>query len=161
MRFEHLVQINDPLMPLLPTVTRGQLQRALQLRARAPTEFMPALTACRIDSSEPTPTGAEQYRRQLDFGNFVVRDRATLVAPDALQIDTEPGPTWPASRMTIRIEAPAETSLFLRFVYESDDTAHGELDAMTDQFRRQAYQAADLDMVVRIRQLVEDGALGE
>ena len=33
MRYEHLVQINDPLMPLLDTLTRNQLWQGLVLRA--------------------------------------------------------------------------------------------------------------------------------
>ena len=32
MRFEHLIQINDPLMPLLDTLSREQLWRGLVLR---------------------------------------------------------------------------------------------------------------------------------
>ena len=40
MRFEHLVEINDPLMPLLTELTREQLWRGLVLRADDPTRFM-------------------------------------------------------------------------------------------------------------------------
>lgn len=160
MRYEHLVQINDPLMPLLTPVTRQHLWDGLRLRAEDPTQFTLALDACRIDRRQPF-AGREQLHRTLDFGNFVVSDRATLLAPDALVIDTQTGPTWPASRLTIRIEEPEPDSLFLRFVYESEETAATELDAMTEALRRQAYEAADLDMVVRIRQLVEDGTLGD
>jgi hypothetical protein len=158
MRHEHLVQINDPLMPLLTPITRRQLWIGLRLRAEDPTLFTPALDACRIDAREPAD-GREQLFRTLDFGNFVVNDRATLHAPDVLVIDTQTGPTWPASRLTIRIEEPEPDALFLRFVYESDEAVATELDAMADALRRQAYQAADLDMVVRVRQLVEDGTL--
>ena len=159
MRFEHLVQINDRLMPLLTKVTRGQLWKALVLRAEEPTRFMFVLDACRIDQRESTPDGFELHRT-LDFGNFVVNDRATLVVPNELVVETRAGATWPASRLTIRIEEPEPESLFLRFVYESDESVDTELDTLTDTLRRQAYEAADLDMVVRIRQLVEDGALG-
>ena len=158
MRYEHLVQINDPLMPLLTPVTRRHLWGGLRLRAEEPTQFTPALDACRIDARKPVD-GREQLFRTLDFGSFVVSDRATLYTPDVLVIDTQTGPTWPASRLTIRIEEPEPDSLFLRFVYESEEAVDTELDAMADALRRQAYEAADLDMVVRIRQLVEDGTL--
>jgi hypothetical protein len=40
MRFEHLVEINDPLMPLLTELTREQLWRGLVLRAEDPTQFI-------------------------------------------------------------------------------------------------------------------------
>ncbi|MBK9243241.1 MAG: DUF1857 family protein [Burkholderiales bacterium] len=45
MRFEHLVQINDPLQPLLTEVSREQLWRGLLRRAEQPTEFVLGLAA--------------------------------------------------------------------------------------------------------------------
>jgi hypothetical protein len=40
MRFEHLVQINDPLQPLATEVSREQLRRGLVRRAERPAEFV-------------------------------------------------------------------------------------------------------------------------
>ena len=45
MRFEHLVQINDPLMPLLEPLSREQLWRGLVRRAEEPTRFVLGLEA--------------------------------------------------------------------------------------------------------------------
>lgn len=167
MRHEHLVRINDPQMPLATPVSRRQLWNGLVLRAEDPRSLMPALDSCKIETRNvlatgPTgPTDRIALRRRLDFGSFVIHDCATLVAPNLLVVDTEAGPTWPASRLTIGIEETEPGSLFLRFVYESDETAATELDAMTQTLRCRAYEAADLDMVACIRQMVQDGALGQ
>ncbi len=163
MRYEHLIQINAAEVPQLPVISRQQLWAALVLRAEDPLQFVPALEGSCIRERTLSPEGFDVLNRTLDFGSFVVHDQATLAKPHALIMDTRAGPTWPASRLTLHIEEPAPNQLFLRFVYESDEcesSMSGELDAMAHALRRQAYEAADLDMVVRIRQLVERGVLG-
>ncbi len=159
MRYEHLVQINDFEAPQLPVIGRQQLWAALVLRAQDPIQFMPALEAFCVKAHEVSAQGFDTLHRALDFGSFVVHDQATLAQPNALIMDTQAGPTWPQSRLTLHIEEPLPGQLFLRFVYESDESESGELDALAHALRRQAYEAADLDMVVRIRQLVQGGAL--
>jgi hypothetical protein len=160
MRFEHLVQINDPLMPLLDTLTRDQLWRGLVLRAEDPTQFILGLEGAQIRSRREDQ-GVTELERTLDFGSFRVDDRVRLVPGVRTEIHTAPGPTWPASRMTISIEEPQPELLFLRFIYESDEVAGGdELDRITVALREQAYESSDLDTVVRIRALAELGQLG-
>ena len=44
MKFEHLVEINDPMNPLLDTLTREQLWHGLVLRAEQPKLFIPHVT---------------------------------------------------------------------------------------------------------------------
>jgi hypothetical protein len=102
-----------------------------------------------------------ELTRTLDFGSFQVEDRVRLVRDMRSEIHTKAGPTWPASRLTITIEEPAPELLFLRFVYESDEAAGDEgLDPLLARLREQAYESADLDTVVRIRALAEQGVLG-
>lgn len=159
MRYEHLVQINDPLMPLLDTLTREQLWRGLVLRAEEPTQFVLGLEIATIHSRRDGG-GEIEFVRTLDFGSFKVDDRVRLQPQRRSEIRTRAGPTWPASRMSIEIEEPQPELLFLRFVYESDETAgEGELDELTAALRKQAYQQADLDTVARIRALAERGLL--
>jgi hypothetical protein len=64
--------------------------------------------------------------------------------------------------MSITIEEPEPEALFLRFVYEAESEVAGEggLDEMTVALRQRAYEGADLDTVVRIRELAEAGRLG-
>ena len=160
MRFEHLVQINDPLMPLLDTLTREQLWRGLVLRAEEPTQFILGLEGAQIRSRREGE-GMTELERTLDFGTFRVDDRVRLVPGERSEIHTPPGPTWPASRMTILIEEPQAELLFLRFIYESDEiVGQDELDRVTLALRERAYESSDLDTVVRIRALAEQGQLG-
>jgi hypothetical protein len=160
MRYEHLVQINDPLMPLLDTLTRNQLWQGLVLRAEEPTQFVLGLERATIHSHEVRGS-VHELTRTLDFGSFQVEDRVRLVRDMRSEIHTKAGPTWPASRLTITIEEPAPELLFLRFLYESDEAAGEEgLDPLLARLREQAYESADLDTVVRIRALAEQGVLG-
>jgi hypothetical protein len=160
MRYEHLVQINDPLMPLLESLTRNQLWQGLVLRAEAPTQFVLGLESATIHSHE-IHDDVHELTRTLDFGSFRVEDRVRLVRDQGSEIRTKAGPTWPASRLTITIEEPEPDLLFLRFVYESDESAcEAELDPVIVRLREQAYERADLDTVVRIRALAEQGVLG-
>jgi hypothetical protein len=161
MRFEHLVQINDPLMPLLTEVTREQLWQGLVLRAEDPTQFIGGLQLATIDARREL-SGVTELERTLDYGSFRVRDRVRLFPRQRSEIHTAAGATWPASRMTTSIEEPAPGALFLRFVYEAESEVAGEdgLDEMTVSLRQQAYEGADLDTVVRIRELAEAGRLG-
>jgi hypothetical protein len=160
MRYEHLVQINDPLMPLLDTLTRNQLWQGLVLRAEEPTQFVLGLESAVIHSHE-VRGGVHELKRTLDFGSFKVEDRVRLIRDRRSEIHTQAGPTWPASRLTITIEEPEPELLFLRFVYESDESpAEAERDPVIVALREQAYERADLDTVVRIRALAEQGVLG-
>ena len=164
MRFEHLIQINDPLMPLLDTLTREQLWRGLVMRAEEPTQFVLGLEVATIHSRRTVGDGGGEVElvRTLDFGSFRVDDRVRLLPQSRSEIHISAGPTWPASRMSIEIEEPQPELLFLRFLYESDETAGaGELDDVTTALRQQAYERADLDTVARIRALAEDGWLDD
>jgi len=161
MRFEHLVQINDPLMPLLTEVSRAQLWRGLVLRAEDPAQFIVGLEGATIDARREL-SGVPELDRTLDYGSFKVRDRVRLMPEHRTEIRTAAGASWPASRMSITIEEPSPEALFLRFVYEAESEVLGEggLDEMTVALRQQAYEGTDLDTVVRIRALVEAGRLG-
>ncbi len=159
MHFEHLVQINDPQVPLLDPLTRAQLWRGLVRRAEQPTEFVLALDSCHIVGRR-TDGDATVLERNLDFGPFQVRDIVTLRPEHEVHTLAERTERWPTSRMSIRIEEPVPDALFLRFAYEWDDDAPmGELDAMALELRQQAYLSSDLDTVQRIRELAQAGLL--
>lgn len=161
MRFEHLVQVNDPLMPLLTEVSRSQLWRGLVLRAEDPGQFTVGLVSSTIVARRQDGEATE-LQRVLDYGSFRVHDRVRLVPLARSEIRTAAGATWPASRMTISIEEPEIDALFLRFIYEAESeiAGHDGLDDVTIALRRQAYEGADLDTIVRIRALAEAGKLG-
>jgi hypothetical protein len=161
MRFEHLVEINDPLMPLIGEVSRAQLWRGLVLRAEDPVQFVLGLERATITGREESGA-VTSLARTLDFGSFQVHDRVRLFAPSHSEIITAAGASWPASRMTITIEEPQPRALYLRFVYEiGGESGDGRgLDEIARALREQAYTSADLDTVVRVRELAEQGRLG-
>ncbi len=160
MRFEHLVQINDPLQPLLTAVSRAQMWRGLVRRAEKPTEFVLALDGATIDARS-RDEGSLQLARTLDFGTFRVHDRVRLTDETVSITDVEASANYAASRLTIRIEEPAPGDLYLRFLYESEERSEAdEADPIVRGLREQAYKSADIDTVWRIRELVERGELG-
>jgi hypothetical protein len=163
MRFEHLVQINDPLMPLLDPLSRSQLWRGLVRRAEDPTRFVLGLEGATIDRRTER-TGTTELARTLDFGSFRVNDRVVLRPMTDSVTHVEACERYPASRLTIRIEEPQPEMFYLRFIYEFDDGAAAndadDLDGATTALRKQAYKSSDLDTVKCIRDLAEAGELG-
>lgn len=163
MRFEHLVQINDPLMPLLEPLSRAQLWRGLVRRAEEPTRFVLGLEGATIDSRRERD-GRTELTRTLDFGSFQVNDRVVLEPMQGTVTHVAACALYPASTLTIRIEEPQPDMFYLRFIYDFDDGAaandESELDGQTNALRRQAYRSADLDTVKCIRDLAEAGELG-
>ena len=155
LRFEHLIQINDPLIPLLTQLTREQLWQGLSVRAYRPTEFVMGLESCVIES-ETAAAGHTELKRVLDFGPFQVRDEVTLTPMRQVRVLAAATDKWPRSVSIVRIEEPEEGVLFLRFIYELDlEEGHSELDETVVGLRKQAYMAADMDTVQRIRELAE------
>jgi len=158
MRYEHLIQINDPANPFVPALTRGQLWLGLVRRAEFPAEF--ALGLDGADIGERQPHGADggwRLARVLDFGPFKVRDMVVAEPELRMRIEVPASASFGRSLLTLTIETPAEEELFLRCVYETE-VAAGEPEpaAMLVELREQAYLAADLDMVKRIRDLAAD-----
>lgn len=151
--FEHLVQINDPLMPLIAPLTRDDIWRGLYLRALAPTQFVMGLESCVIEKHEEIG-GHAFLSRVLDFGPFQVHDQVTLIPQETVRVLAPATSMWPRSEATVTIEEPEEGALFLRFRYELDLSEDSEdMDETTVAIRKQAYVAADMDTVQRIREL--------
>lgn len=157
MRFEHLVQINDPLMTLAAPLTRPQLWRGLVMRVEDPTQFLYGLRGCTV-GDRLSGDDVSSFTRTLDFGAFKVLDRVTLTPMEQVVVRAAATDRFPSSCLTIRIEEPGPDLLFLRFMYEIGE-ADGEIDAETVAFRRQAYEQSDIDTVIRIRDLAEQGKL--
>jgi hypothetical protein len=152
-RYEHLIEINNPLLPLLDPLERNDLWQGLVQRAYAPQDFILGLEGAHVTmvASEGAVT---RLHRTLDYGAFQVDDTVTL-HEDAVMITEVPGDQGLIeARLTITIEEPAAGRLYLRFLYELDqEESAGELAAVTAELRKQAYFAADMDTVARIREL--------
>jgi hypothetical protein len=155
MKFAHLVEINDPLNPLIDPLSRTQLWCGLVLRAETPMAFVPWLDQCRIiEKSE------DALLRELHYGELVVRDKVLFLPQEQVVYEVPQQKDIPASRLTMTIEEPQPEVFFVRFEY--DDFASEAADsanAMYDDFRRSAYQESDIDTIRIIRQMAGDGRL--
>ena len=157
MKFSHLIQINDPLNPLIDPLSREQLWRGLVLRAENPLLFVMAL-----DGFEIVERGENALARKLHFGKLTLRDRVSFSPMQQVRYEIEAAGDSPAATLVMTIEEPEAEQLFLRFDYE---TLQGEeaapIDAFYNSFAKQAYIEADIDTVSTIRRLaLEQGELG-
>jgi hypothetical protein len=153
MRFEHLVQINDPLDERIESLTRGQLWKGLVVRAERPAHFLIGLDECRI-----VERGVGMLVRELRFGTLQVRDRVALEPEVQVRFDVEPTAEVSGASLVIRIEEPQPGQLFLRFAYELQGAGD---DAEIDEYRKSAYCESDIDTVRMIRQLAASGVLSD
>lgn len=155
MKFEHLIEINDPRTPLLKTLSRRQLWEGMSRRAQEPTEFIEGLesfTILHIEHSNEATT----LHRSLNFGTFKVIDRIALSEMRYTSTYVEKTDQYPASHMTISIEESDEGRLFLRFIYEVQEDeipASKQLpeEGVIQELRKQAYLQSDIDTVKKIR----------
>ena len=155
MKFEHLIEINDPLNPLIDTITREQLWRGLVLRAESPTLFVPHLDECQINDRT---SGA--FTRRLRYGDLVIEDRVVLTPLQEVRYDVHAQGEIRQSSLTMTIEAPTDAMLFVRFRYDDgNDAATDEANKMYDEFKKSAYQEADIDTIRILRQLASEGKL--
>ncbi len=155
MKFEHLIEINDPLNPLIDTITREQLWRGLVLHADHPTLFMPHLDECTIDQRTET-----SFRRQRRYGELVIEDLVILTPLHQVRYEVSEQKDISASSLTVTIEAPSEQVLFVRFKYDDGhDTETDKANALYDEYKRSAYQEADIDTIRIVRELASEGRL--
>lgn len=150
MKFEHLVEINDPGNPLLPMMTRDQLWQGLMFRAEDAKPFLPGLEACTI-----LERGDCLMLRRLDFGKAVITDRVTWSRFKWMCFEVSPTETHAGGTLTISIEEPATDHLFLRFAYATTlGETTGDEDAAYAEFVKSAYHESDVEMVRVIRTLL-------
>jgi Domain of unknown function (DUF1857) len=155
MKFEHLIEINDPLNPLIDTITREQLWRGLVLRAEDPKLFVPHLDECTIGDRE-----SGSFARRLRYGELVIDDVVHLTPLQEVRYEVPAQGDIAASRLTMTIEAPTEGVLWVRFLYDDGNPwASDEMGKMYEDFKKSAYQEADLDTIKLVRQLAAEGKL--
>ena len=156
MKFEHLIEINDPLNPLLDALTIEQLWSGLVLRAESPKLFVPQLDEAIIDERTD-----HSFRRRLRYGQLVIEDRVRLEPLQRVVYDVPAQNEITASTLTMSIEQPTPETLYVRFQYDDGHDAETDAaNAMYDEFKRSAYKEADIDTVGMIRELATQGRLG-
>ena len=155
MKFEHLVQVNDPLNPLIDTLTRDQLWRGLVMRADSPKLFVPHLDECTIDERQPG-----SFRRRLRYGELVIADTVHLTPLQQVRYEVPAQGEISASTLVMTIVAPYEQQLLVRFEYDDGQgEAHDAANEMYNEFKRSAYEEADIDTIRVVRQLASQGRL--
>ena len=153
MKFEHLVEVNNPDTPGGTTLTRDQLWNGLLLRAEKPEMFVLGLEQCTI--LERTWSC---IWRELDFGNLKVRDRVTFHPKLLVNYQTEAQPGLPSAVLTMVIEEPAPQVLQVRFEYQLTEVA-SETASDEEACRQAAYVQADNAALCIIRELAAKGRL--
>lgn len=153
MKFDHLIEINDPLNPLIEALTRAQLWRGLMLRVRSPNLFVPWLDDCTI-----VRRSVDQLERTLRYGDVLIRDQVTFTPEELIQIDVPAQDDIVASSLSMRIEEPGAGLFFVRFSYDDGiDEADGSMDAFYNEFRHSAYRESDIDTIRIVRELAAEG----
>lgn len=155
MKFEHLIEINDPLNPLIDSLSREQLWRGLVLHAESPKLFVPHLDECDISEREPG-----SFRRRRRFGELRIDDKVFLTPLEEVRYEVHAQGEISASSLRVTIESPGEALLFVRFCYDDGhDVATDQANAMYDEFKKSAYQEADIDAIRIMRELAAAGRL--
>ena len=153
MRFEHLIEINDPRNPMVPLLTREQLWQGLMFRAEDATHFLPGLEACII-----LERSNSRLHRRLDFGRAAIEDTVTWSHHEWMCFTVARSPTHAGGTLTIRIEEPEHGHLFLRFAYATTlGETPGDEDAAYAGFVESAYRESDIETVRVIRALLARG----
>jgi hypothetical protein len=155
LNFEHLIQINDPLNPLLDPLTREQVWQGLLLRVERPQLFVAGLDNCTILKRE-----GDTLERELNYGVATVRDRVTLTPTERVRYEIAPTDAYVGGTLTMTIEEPDELQLFLRFEYSTTlPEPTGSDERQTLEIVKSAYREADIDTVRLIRQFASTGDL--
>jgi hypothetical protein len=155
MKFSHLVQINDPMVPLIEPLSRQQVWRGLVMKAENPLLFVYAL-----DDFKVLDRSADSIRRELRFGRVAIRDRVTFLPGERMRYDIEAAGEVPAATLMVGIEEPGSEQLFVRFDYETHPPDGAPpVDEFYQGFVKQAYVEADKDSIRTIRRLAAEGKL--
>lgn len=154
MHFEHLIEINDPLNPLIDSLTREQVWAGLMYRVDEPGIFLPGLDRCEILSRTP-----DRVERQLYFGSAGIRDTVTFQHDEWVCFESAANAEHAGGKLVIRLEQLDTLRLYLRFTYETtlpEGAAPGET-VQVSEFVKSAYQASDMDTVRIIRMIATTG----
>lgn len=146
MRFEHIVQLNDPRQPQLPAVDADAFFSALLRTAAQPQLLRPDLDAVHV-----LVLGAGHWQRRLRFGATEILDEviADTEAGRVAQLTLAP-PPMAGMRRVVCLEQPAPGHLILRFIYE-DPGAHERYEPEQIEILAAAWRHADIEQVGLLR----------
>ncbi len=152
MKFEHLLEINNFDQPGAQILDRNQLWNGLLLWIEKPTLFIPHLEKCDVTELMGV------YHRSLDYGKFSFTDKVTCTHQERIVFDIEVQGEMPSTSLVVTIEEPFERRLFVRFIYENTVSDEGP-EAKYNGFLKQAWEAADVDIIRTIHEHAAQGRL--
>ena len=154
MRFEHLMQVNDPRDPRVRPMSRAELWRGLLRRVESPQDFPLGPDRC---STRAGDHGGELFR-SVYFGNLGFEDCVRLEPERRLTFTPQPHEGAAPVALTITLEEPAPGALCLRFVYQIDGETTADEKAL-QPYREQAWLEMDRDMLRTLREWQHAGTL--
>jgi hypothetical protein len=117
--------------------------------------FMPHLDECTLGERE-----SGSFARRLRYGELVIDDVVHLTPLQEVRYEVPAQGEIAASRMTMTIETPSEGVMWVRFLYDDGNaSATDEMGRMYEDFKKSAYQEADIDTIKIVRQLASEGKL--
>ncbi|MDQ5889050.1 MAG: hypothetical protein QG667_2344 [Pseudomonadota bacterium] len=148
MKYEHLIEINDPALLTLAPLSRSDIWQGLMLRVEQPTLFLPHLEQMNVLARDDSG-----LVRELDFGNLRIRDRVLVQLLDSVSIEVIAPAEHAGSLLQITIEEPQPQRLFLRFSYSTTlQDAPGTPDADLSSYVKSAYRESDIESVKIMRE---------
>lgn len=154
MRFEHLLQVNDPGNPRVPPMSRAELWRGLLVRVESPQRFELGPDRCEAQVG----AGPDERLRSIHFGSLRFEDHVRLEPEQRIAFTPRPHEGAAPVHLSITIEEPAAGALFLRFVYSGEGPVGAEERALQG-YREQAWLEHDRDMLRTLRDWQRKGAL--
>jgi hypothetical protein len=149
MRFEHIIQLNDPRQPQLPAVDAGALFAALVRSAAQPQLLRPDLDAVQV-----LALSNGHWQRRLRFGGIEILDEVIAdTQAGRLAQHTLAPPPMAGMRRIVCLEQPAPGHLILRFIYE-DPRAHERYEPAQLEMLAAAWRHADIEQVGMLRGMV-------
>ncbi|NTV11511.1 MAG: DUF1857 family protein [Zoogloea sp.] len=152
MRFEHLIEINDPLNPLIEPLTREQVWEGLMYRVEEPGVFLPGLDNCEILERD-----AGKVERRLSFGQATIHDSVRFELLEWVCFESRANEQHAGGSLTIRLEQPDMHRLYLRFTYETSLPEGMAEGVQVAEYVKSAYRESDVDTVRIIRMIAENG----
>ena len=153
LKFEHIIQVNDPASDEIPTLTRSQLWAGLVLRARRPDKFNNGLTVTTMEYAE------DEFERIIDVGEARFRELVMLYPDESIHTKTLEEFEQIEAESITRIEEQEEGYLFVRFNYRREVAEDGSVDV--GEHLKSAYLQTDRDAIALIRLLAQSGLFGQ
>ncbi|MEX0964649.1 MAG: AtaL-like protein [Pseudohongiellaceae bacterium] len=152
LKFEHIIQVNDPTNEDISPLTRSQLWEGLVLRARRPDKFNNSLSVSIEEFAE------DEFERIIEVGETKFYERVMLYPDVSIHTQTLEEYNQIDAESITRLEEPEEGYLFARFSYRREVDEDEKVNV--GEHLKSAYLQTDRDAIALIRLLAESGLFG-